>query len=582
MAFVKSASSWALAGCLVLGFCLACFVGLELGGLLWDGGAESHHQSIHQWSLGILVFVWTAFLGVFATAFFRAARHAQDHDFPRQRLAWYDNAKFLVLGFVVLVHFMVPVRSRGAHQEKEMYDATAGAGMLDGNQFYYVTEVFGMSLMAFISGTGCEAENKRLHNRLHGAARNLWLLNLLFMINMMPPIVFNLVDYLPDSLTGALFGLEMDFPAQVLPIHHLWYLWNLVVWSLIAPIWFRLRYPVLTALCMVFLTQPRCYVMSAMRFYSMIWYFFFFVLGADLRRRRLERVLLEVARKSHVRVLAALSLLALIIALPLLTKLQWAYSNLTPVDIIAAEMTPWSPSWRTANIEQKGSDMVNTDVEQRVGIVFHDAPEGMSPPALRGGRFHQSDSSRMSHLIGTDAAFAPFPVHLGQSLLNATQNAEAKHLDDQKQSIRAVTLAKVGNITWMKLQLNWLVLRVLMIVGCFSALCVIPSDVQSWSRFGARTLGSYVFHPVFVDLLQNQHLWQIVLGEKKITAGGVWLLFCISWIVTILLSTELFAKLTQLLMWPVDRVLLYQQKNSELIQPDIKDPRASSGPSLHL
>lgn len=604
MAFRRMVTSWGLFCFLVLGCCGICYLGIKVGHRL-----NTDLQNYRVGAICCILVVWAIFGCAFAHALNSSphdlATPRSDKTSPRQRIALYDNAKFLIVGFVVVEHFMVPVRSYGVRLSspvnsaaKHPYVMSWGAGMVDGMDFYLIGESFAMALMAFVSGTGLDIDKP-----LYKQARNLWLLFLLYSLHQ---VLFNLLDYVPDDWHGELIGLSHGWPPHIMPIYHLWYLWCLALWGLITPMWYSLRYPVLTSLCVVFLMMPMSPTLYNFKLYPAVFFFFFFVLGADLRRRGLEARFVDAARKPLVRMWALLSLVALPCAVAMLVKYQWEYLHITPFDIIPAEMGPRMPSWKLKNINERISeqnetvhiafdkfhDIVNqtnfSEIVQSEESNLHKHQDRETQHAVWSwGQPHKTHSlvsrafrtRRKDHhdVMHTEAGMKE-PNDDGAG--NKKEEKWTENLDEafnkvegaiqnivvtgEEEAGLASLRGVVGELTWFSLLINWLVLRVLMVAGCFAVLCLIPTSHQSWSYLGAGSLGSYIWHPVVIDLLQQGVFWSIVIkhyddGSREITASGIWLLFCLAWIVSMALSTEPVGKAIQLMMWPLDRLLLAPQ-----------------------
>lgn len=213
-----------------------------------------------------------------------------------------DNAKFLLIGLVVVGHMLGPMRDYGP-----------------ANVLYYWIYFFHMPAFILISGY--------LSRSFTTSPRRVEKLILTLAV---PYLVFWAVDHAVHALQR---GSLPDALSLLQPTYALWFLVALFLWRLSVPVWQRLRWPVAVALVVSVCAATTDLGSGTLAIGRVLSFLPFFVLGLTLRREHLALLDRLWVRVGAVAVMGATALLAVPASQELSTDWLFLSSSLTDRDI---------------------------------------------------------------------------------------------------------------------------------------------------------------------------------------------------------------------------------------------------------
>ncbi|WP_245797496.1 acyltransferase family protein [Mangrovactinospora gilvigrisea] len=201
-----------------------------------------------------------------------AARPAAAAPAPRERDAFFDNAKFVVIVLVVMGHTWEPLRD-ASHTLKALY------------LFVYSFHMPVMIVAAGYMAKNFDSQPRRIKKLITGIA--------------VPYVVFETAYTLVINATEG-----GDHPLSLYdPLWLTWFLLALFIWRLLAPIWRVVRWPLAVAV-VISLLSSLTQLPDALELYRTLELLPFFVAGMVLRREHFSWLHRRGVRIAAVAVLA--------------------------------------------------------------------------------------------------------------------------------------------------------------------------------------------------------------------------------------------------------------------------------------
>jgi len=194
---------------------------------------------------------------------------------PKQRDAWLDNVRFVLLAFVVMDHFMWPLLS----------------GSRTMHVLFYWIHLFHMP--AFVMVTGFFSRSLVVNDsRVRGVVTRI----------LVPYLIFQTLYQLGDPL---LHGGQLVQWAPLWPAWLMWFLAAMLVWRLMTPYLLRIRGILPISILVSLGTGAIAGVSHMLSMDRVLSFLPFFVLGLVIRREHLEVLRRVPARVAAVAVLVA-------------------------------------------------------------------------------------------------------------------------------------------------------------------------------------------------------------------------------------------------------------------------------------